>query len=118
MKQKRKKILDTSRMGRYERTDEWKKRNGDLHSKLIGELGTNYQGKNVEYQNWGEALKRKARTRDNYTCQLCGARQYEFSRALDVHHKNGIKTDGNLDNLLTVCSKCHKTLHPRGKGKN
>jgi 5-methylcytosine-specific restriction endonuclease McrA len=55
--------------------------------------------------------------------KVCGqCPQYrEFSlecvsyKSLVVHHKNGDKTNQNPDNLITVCTSCHRRLHPRGR---
>lgn len=55
-------------------------------------------------------LANKIRKRDNYTCQLCGSHEH-----LQVHHKKYIK--GRLaweydeENLITLCSECHKKVH-------
>jgi 5-methylcytosine-specific restriction endonuclease McrA len=52
--------------------------------------------------------------RDNYTCQICGSK----TNILQVHHKDdkgphisGGKVNHNLDNLETLCIKCHHKLH-------
>ena len=39
-------------------------------------------------------------------CELCGSNLY-----LCVHHKDGNRQNNSLDNLLTVCKKCHQTHH-------
>jgi hypothetical protein len=48
-------------------------------------------------------------TRDNYTCQSCGTKS-----ALNCHHITyedlGMET---LDQLTTLCTTCHTTLHNR-----
>jgi len=55
-------------------------------------------------------LANKIRKRDNYTCQLCRSHEH-----LQVHHKKYIK--GRLaweydeENLITLCSECHKKVH-------
>jgi len=67
--------------------------------------------------------KRKAKERDNYTCQFCGMteeqHQEEYGRGPSAHHI--IKTsDYGRDevwNLITVCRSCHKTLeHSQARG--
>ena len=58
--------------------------------------------------NW-ESQRKLALKRDNYTCQLCGAK----SGQIDVHHQipfskcDNYKEANSLDNLITVCQKCH-----------
>lgn len=50
--------------------------------------------------------------RDEYKCVKCGS-----TKALSVHHKDGKgrgykgKIDNSLDNLETLCNKCHQKLH-------
>jgi len=54
----------------------------------------------------------KAIIRDNFTCQLCGKSK---DQQFEVHHKDftGQKENPNhdLSNLITLCVKCHRTLH-------
>lgn len=50
--------------------------------------------------------------RDEYKCVHCGS-----TKALSVHHKDGKgrgyqgKINNSLDNLETLCNKCHQKLH-------
>ena len=51
--------------------------------------------------------------RDNFTCLICGNKDN-----LDTHHKDNqghnfakYETNDNLDNLQTLCKKCHQRLH-------
>lgn len=60
--------------------------------------------------NYGFANARAhALDRDNYTCQCCGKKHTR----LEVHHIIFRSQGGSdeLDNLLTLCEKCHKALH-------
>lgn len=75
--------------------------------------------------NW-EAQRAKARKRDGYQCRRCGMTQTEHveetNLRLHVHHiekkANFINEDGEfdpdeanrLDNLITLCSRCHHRL--------
>ena len=47
--------------------------------------------------------------RDNYTCQCCGKKHVR----LEVHHIifRSLGGSDELDNLITLCEKCHKALH-------
>ena len=60
--------------------------------------------------NYGYSSRREAILhRDNYTCQCCGKRNCR----LEVHH---IKFKGNggtddEENLITLCTDCHKGVH-------
>jgi DEAD/DEAH box helicase domain-containing protein len=61
--------------------------------------------------NWPEQRDR-ARQRDRYRCQICGA--VEKGRSHHVHHKMPFRTFGSyeqanqLDNLVTLCPSCHR----------
>lgn len=50
-------------------------------------------------------LKLRAKMRDDFKCVRCGS-----SESLRVHHKKGTKSH-SLDNLETLCLKCHKAEH-------
>jgi transcriptional regulator with XRE-family HTH domain len=44
--------------------------------------------------------------RDNYECQNCYSKSY-----LRIHHLNGNKKDNRMENLLTLCQRCHRIVH-------
>lgn len=82
-----------------------------LHSKrMTGEGNSNYKGSHiVRDDSIRKRLMRAARKRDNDTCQLCGSRSNP-----EVHHIIPfilIGEKGGLDNLITLCHKCHKGVH-------
>lgn len=62
-----------------------------------------------EYKSWRNSVFE----RDNYTCQLCGARGVK----LNAHHKNGYafypELRYELSNGITLCVPCHKKVHGR-----
>lgn len=74
-------------------------------------------------QLWMRSRERAAALkRDNYTCQVCGAKQSKAKgreQAIEVHHKLGVCNWDALidevykqllcspDELETVCPKCH-----------
>jgi 5-methylcytosine-specific restriction endonuclease McrA len=58
--------------------------------------------------------------RDNYECQMCGMQQEQhivlFGSSLLIHHKDGNGRDrenpnNNINNLITLCFRCHQTAH-------
>ncbi len=61
--------------------------------------------------NWNQQ-RRLARERDDFTCQICGAR--ETTRQHHVHHRVPFRNftsaliANQLDNLITLCPTCHK----------
>lgn len=73
-------------------------------------VGTDYQIGEMynEYNVRQYVLKR-----DNYTCQCCGAHSTKTKGIkLHVHHIETRRTGGNApNNLVTLCTVCHKALH-------
>lgn len=67
--------------------------------------------------NWGSQSK-KARKRDDYTCQSCGYRWHKKAeRFVDVHHIVPNNTFGGdfeksnaLTNLIVLCRRCHRKI--------
>jgi len=72
----------------------------------------------VRNYKW-DAIKKQAYKRDKWTCQLCRRTKIK----LFAHHiiPYRICKNDNLDNLITVCGKCHSKLEVafnRGEIKN
>ncbi len=67
----------------------------------------------VGYQYGDEAgfynVKAAVLNRDNYTCQICGAKHTK----LEVHHIRFRSHGGSdsMDNLVTLCKECHGKVH-------
>lgn len=55
-------------------------------------------------------LRRRVMARDDHRCQYPGCRHTRF---LQIHHRLPVSQGGKteLDNLVTLCSKCHRRLH-------
>lgn len=96
---------------------------GDYVSEYYsGENGSRWKGGHIDWygENW-YTQRRKARERDNYTCQYCGKDMSgDETRDPDVHHLRRLKwfkdnydepewwQRGNrLENLITACRSCH-----------
>jgi len=47
--------------------------------------------------------------RDFHKCTVCGKTHHEIM--LDVHHKDRIKSNNELENLVTLCHSCHTKEH-------
>jgi len=69
-----------------------------------------------------KGARKRALERDDYTCQRCGREvesgDRETAKSAEVHHlipKMAGGTD-HLDNLVTLCYRCHKRAH-RKMGK-
>lgn len=64
-------------------------------------------------------VRELVRTRDNYTCQMCGKAWDKTKKRLDVHHLNGlcgkkstgIDTVKDIPGLITLCHSCHYRHH-------
>lgn len=79
----------------------------------------NWKGGAVNYRgpNW-KRQSLKARQRDNFTCQRCGAHLPEGGKALPVHHivpfrafgVDRYKEANDLSNLISLCVSCHSIV--------
>ena len=81
--------------------------------KIKGKLGK------ITGIKWGarDRYRELVRIRDNHTCQKCGLEWQVGERRLDVHHldEDSTKTrqidgDEDMDNMITLCHKCHLNL--------
>jgi len=79
----------------------------------LKELGLWSNAPNDYGPNW-ETQRQRARQRDGFRCQLCGAA--ETSRTHHVHHKIPFRTFDSfihanmLENLVTLCPECHRRV--------
>lgn len=70
--------------------------------------------------NWISQRKR-ARKRDDYTCQKCGISEKKYGHELSVHHETPFVyfetylEANQLGNLVSLCEPCHRKTH---SGKN
>lgn len=62
-----------------------------------------------------DKLKELIRERDSYTCQLCGKKQEDHYRKLDIHHIDYDKDNLNPNNLVTLCQSCHSSTNVNRK---
>lgn len=62
-------------------------------------------------KDW-ETISREYRESHNFTCEECGITiEDPFDRQfIQVHHKNGDKTDNNTENLICLCIHCHANV--------
>lgn len=65
------------------------------------------------------ALRKAVLARDNNTCKCCGLEGQEYLEVFDVHHINEVYLGGDdsMENLVTVCTVCHKLVHLYGRGE-
>lgn len=63
---------------------------------------TNQEINSYKYSPQFRRLRPFIRTRDDYTCQLCGD-----SPSVDVHHIDYDTDNNDVLNLITLCCSCH-----------
>lgn len=68
----------------------------------------------VEVDKWGYTKewhehRKTCMEKNHYTCERCGIKLLGVLNCsfLEVHHKNGIKSDDRENNLECLCIKCH-----------
>jgi len=61
---------------------------------------------------FNDGLKESIRERDNRTCQLCGIKEEEHFRKLDVHHIHYDKLNCDPD-LISLCMKCNQRVNAK-----
>lgn len=57
--------------------------------------------------DWG-SVSANYRAKQKYCCEECGVNLESAKNLLHVHHKNGVKNDNSLNNLIVLCLDCHK----------
>lgn len=85
-----------------------------LSENIIGSNHHQWEGGPIDYgQSWW-SIRRAARERDNYECQICGQSKDELGRNPDVHHLTPVRKFDNveeahtMDNVVTLCRSCHR----------
>jgi hypothetical protein len=57
--------------------------------------------------NFNSQLKERVRVRDNFICKLCGIPELECEEKLSIHHIDYNKNNSKMENLISLCNKCH-----------
>ncbi len=109
---------DKDQVNKYRR--EWRIKHKDRLNKEAKKKHTPESRRKVWDNSMFGGNKQQALERDNFQCQDCGMNQEThialFGIWLNVHHKDGqgknakVKNN-NLDNLITLCHRCHSREH-------
>ncbi|WP_460917893.1 HNH endonuclease [Salinarchaeum chitinilyticum] len=68
------------------------------------------------YAHGWSAVRRAARVRDEYRCQVCGIEKSQTGRNPDVHHIRPVRSFDDpgkahrLDNVVSLCRPCHRKV--------
>jgi 5-methylcytosine-specific restriction endonuclease McrA len=62
-------------------------------------------------KEFNKQFKLLIRTRDAFTCQLCGLPEREYYKSLTVHHIDYDKTHSLPNNLITLCCSCNTKVN-------
>ena len=73
------------------------------------------------YSKSWNSTSAKAKARDGFKCRRCGAKGKKIggTAQLETHHIKSKNKGGsdNLNNLITLCSRCHSKKHSHIKTK-
>ncbi len=80
--------------------------------------GNSYNNRGDRNAQWqggdslGKYWKRKARERDDFTCQFPGCKKRHEGNTIHAHHKVPRAAGGsdNLENIISLCSKHHREM--------
>jgi len=78
----------------------------------LGENNPKWKGGVAEYPNHAEFKRMRLLVlkKSKGRCELCG------ERANIVHHIDGSKDNHSLNNLIALCSSCHRAIHAEDNG--
>lgn len=103
---------------------EWRVKNRDRLNKISRERLMIPGNREKARRSWDIASfggnRQEVLERDNFQCQECGTTQEQhillFNRKLEIHHidfkgRNEKNPDSSLENLITLCIRCHTKIH-------
>lgn len=86
---------------------------GKRFPQYSGENHPNWKGGLLDYRGGDWHYQRnKARERDKGICYMCGADERNYPSKFNIHHivPYRVSHDNSLDNLMTLCDKCHTRM--------
>jgi len=66
-------------------------------------------GGSIAPEHYGSVAYRSLFESHELVCSRCGYN--EFDCGIDIHHKNENRNDNRKENLIPLCSPCHRALH-------
>ena len=94
--------------GVYKRSEEVRRKQSERQK---GKIPKNFNLLQYIHRKGGceDWLKKQAKIRDDYTCQICGLRDIEIMETDHTKPKGDYPQFAkDLDNLMTLCPNCHR----------
>lgn len=78
----------------------------------LGEHNWKWRGGVEQYYppEFSDRLKNRVRERDNNKCRICKMYSKE-NKELPIHHIDANRYNNAMENLITVCTVCHASIH-------
>ncbi len=68
--------------------------------------------KHPKWKGGKRIYRRLALSKKDLVCEICGAKEKKVKNSnLHVHHIDEDRDNNNLNNLMVLCSSCHKKVH-------
>lgn len=89
---------------------------GWLSENVVGEQHHQWKEGESSYTGDWWNVRREARERDDYECQVCRVSRDEEGKELDVHHIRPVREFDDpqdahrLENVVTLCRSCHRKV--------
>jgi 5-methylcytosine-specific restriction endonuclease McrA len=118
--QKTKNKISRSKTGVHYSNEFVKKRREYMLGRYIGKKNPMYiDGRNqAKYPIQFKRIRKEIFNRDNHTCQICLTQKDYLDLAgvfLEAHHIDGDKNNNLKENLISLCSICHRPLQAKGR---
>lgn len=106
--QKQKEFYQRNREDRIQYAREYREKNADKVAESVREYNSRPEVKERK-RKYMETYLRPWREHLKPFCEKCGFEAQE-RRQLDVHHKDGDKSNNDPSNLITLCPPCHRLI--------
>lgn len=119
-KERNKKYREQNRLKIRERSKLWERKHRVHHPRVLKTPEEIKQRISLYSKKWRDknyfgGLKQEVYERDNFECQECGMNNEQhivvFGNSLVIHHIDRNRDNNVLDNLKTLCRRCHIIVH-------